>query len=136
MKRLDWPLPALTMMALALILFAAPSRFEGPVLVPISPGHALSVLDLVALLPLLVGASWIYAGLWSRRETLYELTRQAPPVSLLGTFTAGTGLGLLLASAWSSFFWWWAVGALLFGTVSLLVLFLLTRRERAQVQEG
>jgi hypothetical protein len=30
-------------------------------------------------------------------------------------FTGGFGLGLLIASAFSTFFWWWAVGAALFG---------------------
>jgi hypothetical protein len=32
----------------------------------------------------------------------------------------GFGLGLLIASAFSTFFWWWAVGAALFG-VALIV---------------
>ena len=31
----------------------------------------------------------------------------------------GLGLGFLLASAFSTFWWWWALGAILFGTVTL-----------------
>ena len=45
------------MMVIALMMLAAPTAVEGPVLLPISPGHALSVLDAIALLPLLAGSS-------------------------------------------------------------------------------
>jgi hypothetical protein len=34
---------------LAFVLFAVPARLEGPVLVPISPGHGLALIDVVAL---------------------------------------------------------------------------------------
>ena len=44
-------------MVIALMMLAAPTAVEGPVLLPISPGHALSVLDAIALLPLLAGSS-------------------------------------------------------------------------------
>jgi hypothetical protein len=40
---------------LAFVLFAVPARLEGPVLVPISPGHGLALIDVVALMPLLGG---------------------------------------------------------------------------------
>ena len=110
-----WPCAALTAVALGLALLAAPTRVEGPVLLPISPGHALSVLDAVALVPLLAGTFSLYVGLWRRRARLSRVARQAPGVTGLAVFTGGFGLGLLLASAFSSFFWWWAVGAALFG---------------------
>ena len=57
-----WPFADLGLVAVAVALLAAPARFEGPVLVPISPGHALSVLDSVALIPLLTGLAWLYRG--------------------------------------------------------------------------
>jgi hypothetical protein len=50
---MKWLLGCGTLFALALILFVVPAGLEGPVLVPISPGHGLSLVDVVALVPLL-----------------------------------------------------------------------------------
>jgi len=118
-KILKWPVGSLSLVGLAILLFAAPMRFEGSVLVPISPGHALSVLDSIALIPLLTGMFWLYGGLLQRRKQLYESNRFSPGVGILTVFLAGLGLGLLLASAFSTFWWWWALGAMLFGTVTI-----------------
>ena len=118
-KVLSWPVGSLSLVGLAILLFAAPMRFEGSVLVPISPGHALSVLDSIALIPLLTGMFWLYGGLLQRRERVYESMRVSPGVAILVVFLAGLGLGLLFASAFSAFWWWWALGAILFGTVMI-----------------
>ena len=118
-KILKWPVGSLSLVGLAILLFAAPMRFEGSVLVPISPGHALSVLDSIALIPLLTGMFWLYGGLLQRRKRLYESIRFSPGIGILAVFLAGLGLGLLLASAFSTFWWWWALGAILFGTVTI-----------------
>ena len=118
-KVLSWPVGSLSLVGLAILLFAAPMRFEGSVLVPISPGHALSVLDSIALIPLLTGMFWLYGGLLQRRKRLYESIRFSPGIGILAVFLAGLGLGLLLASAFSTFWWWWALGAILFGTVTI-----------------
>ena len=118
-RLLSWPSGALALIAVALPLFAAPSRFEGPVLVPISPGHGLARLDTVALLPLLLGIAWLYAGLWTRRQRLISAAVSSPGRGGIGVFLAGAGLGLLLASSFSTFFWWWAIGAALFGAMVL-----------------
>ncbi len=118
-KVLSWPVGSLSLVGLAILLFAAPMRFEGSVLVPISPGHALSVLDSIALIPLLTGVFWLYGGLLQRRKRLYESNRFSPGIGILAVFLAGLGLGLLLASAFSTFWWWWALGAMLFGTVTI-----------------
>ena len=118
-KILKWPVGSLSLVSLAILLFAAPMRFEGSVLVPISPGHALSVLDSIALIPLLTGMFWLYGGLLQRRKRLYESIRFSPGIGILAVFLVGLGLGLLLASAFSTFWWWWALGAILFGTVTI-----------------
>ncbi len=118
----SWPFGAVGLVAIAIALLAAPAQVEGPVLVPISPGHALAVLDSVALVPLLVGAGWLYWGLWKRRTRLCKALRRSPGWSTLGTFVAGAGLGLLLASVLSQFFWWWAVGAALFAAMTIAAL--------------
>ena len=114
-----WPLAPLGLTALALGLLAVPRGLEGPVLLPISPGHALALLDTVAVVPLLAGTSWLYAGLWQRRGRLTQRLCAAPASSSLGLLVAGFGLGLLLASVLSQFFWWWAVGAVLLGVMHL-----------------
>jgi hypothetical protein len=113
-KMRSWPLGGVGLLAIAIALLAAPAQVEGPVLVPISPGHALSVLDSVALVPLLAGLGWLYWGVWVRRYRLYDAVRASPAKGGLGAFAAGLGIGLLLASAFSTFWWWWAIGATLF----------------------
>lgn len=57
-----------TLFALVLILFVVPAGLEGPVLVPISPGHGLSLVDVVALVPLLAATGLLLGGLWQRRQ--------------------------------------------------------------------
>ena len=118
-KLLGWPTASLILVGLAILLFAAPIRFEGSVLVPISPGHGLSLLDSIALIPLLTGVFWLYGGLFQRRSRLYESIRLSPGVTAFVLLLGGLGLGFLLASAFSTFWWWWALGAILFGTVTL-----------------
>ena len=58
------------MVGLGVVMLAAPDAVEGPVLLPISPGHALSRLDAIALVPLLAGSLSLYAGLWRHRGRL------------------------------------------------------------------
>ena len=95
---------------LAFVLFAVPARLEGPVLVPISPGHGLALIDVVALVPLLGGLALLGGGLWQRRGRLDASLARRPWAARTGAFVAGLGLGLLIASVFV-FFWWWAIGA-------------------------
>ncbi len=126
--RTSWPLGGVGLVAIALALLAAPARLEGPVLVPISPGHALSVLDSVALIPLLTGLAWLYWGIWARRSRLYDSMRTSPGKGGLGVFAAGLGVGLLLASAFSTFWWWWAIGAMLFLAMTIIAVLVAAMR--------
>ena len=121
MSVFHWPRAALATVGAGIALLAAPAGIEGPVLVHISPGHALSVLDTVALIPLLTGMAFLYAGLWRRRAQLHGTVLEQTGGAITAVFAAGFGLGLLIASAFSAFFWWWAIGALLFGVVLLVV---------------
>jgi hypothetical protein len=124
-------------LALAFALFAVPARFEGPVLVPISPGHGLALIDVVALVPLLGGLALLVGGLWQRRERLDAALTRRPWAARVGAFAVGLGLGLLIASVFV-FFWWWAIGA------GLLTAMLLTaavvasgsKRGRARSRSG
>ena len=102
-----------------LAILALPAELEGPALLPISPGHALSLVDAVGVVPLAAGSTWLHAGLWRRRERLALWSRQRTGAAAGLTFAAGLGLGLLLASAFSVFYWWWAVGAAVFGIANV-----------------
>ena len=114
---MKWLLGCGALFALALILFVVPAGLEGPVLVPISPGHGLSLVDVVALVPLLAGTGLLIGGLWQRRQRLDAALTRRPWSARVGAFVAGLGLGLLVASVFA-FFWWWAIGAaLLTGTL-------------------
>jgi hypothetical protein len=123
--------------ALAFLLFAVPARAEGPVLVPISPGHGLALIDVVALVPLLAGMVLLLGGLWRRRERLDAALAHRPWSARAGAFAAGLGLGLLVASV-LVFFWWWAIGAGLL-TATLLAAALVASggaRSRARSRSG
>jgi hypothetical protein len=109
-----WPAGPVLAIATGIAILALPAGLEGPTLLPISPGHGLSLVDALGVVPLVAGSTWLHAGLWRRRDrlVLWALRRTAASAGL--TFAAGLGLGLLLASAFSAFYWWWAVGAAIF----------------------
>ncbi len=109
----------LPLLAIAVVLFALPSRFEGPVLVPISPGHGLSLVDVAAVVPLVAGTAILATALIRDRDRLEAAIRRRPWRSAGVLFLGGAGLGLLFASVFP-FFWWWAIGAALL-TGSLVV---------------
>ena len=123
-----WGLGAL---ATGLMVLALPAALEGPVLVDIGPGHAISTVDAVGVILLIFGSLLLYRLLWTERATLAHWTSRRPAVALGGTFVAGVGLGLLVASAYSRFFWWWAIGAVLFGTMVVWVVIAVSHREAA-----
>jgi hypothetical protein len=118
MRRLN--LLLLTLPVIALVLFALPSRFEGPVIIPISPGHGLSIVDLAAVVPLIATWALLAVSLVRRRAQLKCTIRQRPWMAAAVLFGGGFGLGLLFASVFP-FFWWWAVGATLFTVTLILV---------------
>jgi hypothetical protein len=124
-----WLLGCGALFALALLLFVVPATLEGPVLVPISPGHGLSLVDVVALAPLLAGTALLAGGLWRRRQALDAALTRRPWMAGAGTFVAGLGLGLLMASVFT-FFWWWAIGAALLTSTLLAAAIVAARSER------
>ena len=78
---MKWLLGCRILFALALTLFVVPATLEGPVLVPIGQGHGLSLVDAVALVPLLAGAALLAGGLWRRRQAS-DATLGRPPSRL------------------------------------------------------
>ena len=115
--------------ALALVLFVVPASAEGPVLVSVSAGHGLSLVDVAALAPLLAGTALLAGGLWRRRQGLDAALSRRPWPARAAAVVAGLGLGLLVASVFA-FFWWWAIGA------ALLTATLLTAAVVAARSEG
>ena len=101
------------LIAAGVAIFAAPARFEGPALLPISSGHAISALDTLGVACVTVGSLLYAAELWRRRVDLGEWIRSRPARAMALIFGTGLGMGLLLASALSAFWWWWAIGAAL-----------------------
>jgi hypothetical protein len=123
-----WPAgPAIAIVS-GIAILALPAGLEGPTLLPISPGHGLSLVDTVGVVPLIAGSMWLHAGLWRRRARLALWARRRTGAATGLTFAAGLGLGLLLASAFSAFYWWWAVGAAIFVVTNVAAVFLADRR--------
>ena len=129
-----WLLGCGGLLASAFLLFAIPAALEGPALVPISPGHALSLLDTLALVPLLGAVAILTTGLWRRRQRLSAAISHSPWRASAVTLAAAAGLGLLFASVFP-FFWWWAIGAALF-TVALAAVTRASVRDRRDVPEA
>ena len=117
-RSLRW---AFALLLSALVLFALPAHVEGPVLLRVGPGHAIAVLDAVAVIPLVASSSLFFWGLWRQRVLLTVLVRRHPGRSTTLAFLLGLGFGLLVASVFSDFFWWWAIGAVLFGGLLVVV---------------
>jgi len=133
---MTWPRLCLILVAVGLALLAVPARLEGPTLIEVGPGHAISVVDLAGLVPLVLGSRCLHSGLWKRRKGLEDWARERP-WRAIGTFSAGAlGLGLLLASAFSRFLWWWAVGAVLFVATHFPVLAAASRVRTANRDEA
>ena len=117
---LQWPTGSVLLIASGVSILALPARLEGPPIWPIAPGHALSLVDALGVVPLVGGAVLLHAGLWKRRARIADWALPRPALAACLAFAAGLGLGLLLASAFSAFFWWWAVGAALFVAANVM----------------
>jgi len=109
-----WLWTVVGLLVIAFSIFALPASMEGPVLIPISPGHALSTTDIVALVPLLLANALLYYGFWRGRSKLWQFMSHSPGSAFVSILIAGFGLGLLIASAFSNFAGWWAIGAITF----------------------
>jgi hypothetical protein len=110
---MKWLFTCTALLATALAVFMVPSRFEGAVLLTITPNHGLSKLDLVGLVPLSVGMVLLLRGLWRRRGNLAAAFASRPTVAAGAPFVAVLGLGLMLISVVARVFWLWAVGVAL-----------------------
>ena len=55
----------LALIGASVAIMALPASLEGPVLVRVSPGHAIATLDAVGLVFLLLGSVVVYWLLWA-----------------------------------------------------------------------
>ena len=99
-------------------------RRDGPGGSPVAheEGHdpdrpATAAADAVGILPLAIGSALLYWLLRSRRFQLGVCVSARSATAVAAVFISGLGLGLLLASAFSSFFSWWAIGAVFFASI-------------------
>jgi hypothetical protein len=127
MARSRWLPLGLVLIAVGLAILAIPAGYEGPVLVPISEGHAIAAVDAIGIVPLVCGTTLLYAVIWQERTRAAAISRAQPLPALALSFGGGLGLGLLVASAFSAFYWWWAIGAALVATALLVAVVSLAR---------
>jgi hypothetical protein len=111
---LKWPRGPVYLLILALLLFLIPSGFKGPLLFEIEEEQGLSLVNMIALIPLLVSVTWIQRGLWKRRIYLFNRVTLYPGATTLIIFFMGLGLGMLIANAFYNFRYWWAIGGSFF----------------------
>ena len=129
-----WTLGFVLLLVLSLIVLAVPARFEGPILVSITRGHGVTLSDMVGLVPLSVGwSAWVVA-IWRRRWRVEAAISASPRAATISAFGGGLGVGLLIASARTS--WWWLVlGAALLISVALGAVPLVSHRDQPASEE-
>jgi hypothetical protein len=118
MKWPAWLWLSSSLMLLTLVLLLAPPGFEGPTLTRLDPRHAITGMDLVALVPL-VACLWVAInGLLDRPKPTIVNAASLP----LWTFLAGLALGLAAAVRFSFLVVHWplAVGMLLVVVIAAL----------------
>ncbi len=89
----------LAALTFGLLLLAAPERFEIAVLWVVKRGHGLSVLDLLAAVPILAGGWVVAAALWASRARLHTRGVGAGALAVLGA--AGVVYGLKDTADWA-----------------------------------
>ena len=114
MPNFRWPRGPVLLLLLSILLILVPERWEGPVIYIIDDRHALTVLDCIAMIPVLISVTWIQRGIWKRRIYLFNKVTMYPGASVLIVFSMGLGLGMFFAAAFYSFRYWWAIGGIIF----------------------
>lgn len=115
------------LLALGMALLGTPNRFEGPSLLHLGPGHGVSVSDVIALVPLVIGAILLVQALWQQRQQFIQKFRLTAIFSSTEIFFTGLAVGIFMARIFIMLPWSW----LLLWTVILGLLlteFLAVRR--------
>lgn len=116
-----WPKGPVILLIFSILMFLIPKSFEGPEIFSFGSYQGLSVLNTMALIPLLFSVYWIQRGLWRRRIHLFNRVTLYPGAGSLIVFLMGLGLGMLIAAGFKDFQYWWAIGGILFIFVLIVV---------------
>jgi hypothetical protein len=127
---LKWPKAPVYLLMFSILLFLVPASLEGPVLFDFQGASALSLTDLVAVIPLMISVIWIQKGLWRRRIYLFNRVTLYPGATTLLVFSMGLGLGMVLAHAFSTFRYWWAIGGASFIIILAIIVWKSGRSEK------
>jgi hypothetical protein len=100
-----WTLGFVGLLVLSLAVLATPGRFEGPILLIITPNHGITLSDVIGLSVLSVGWLAWGLGIWRRRRRVDMAISAAPRAAALCSFLGGLGVGLVIASTRTSFLW-------------------------------
>lgn len=84
-------------------LAAIPNRFEGPSLLTISPGHGITVADMVALVPLALGMSFMMQTAWPVRRQFRAVVRIWVNRAGVEMFLLGLGIGVFATKILTEF---------------------------------
>jgi hypothetical protein len=84
------------LLAVGLALASVPNWLEGPSLLHLAEGHGLSVSDVVALIPLLLGAVLVVQGFWLARSELWGQMRSWLQMGGVEIFLAGVAVGVIV----------------------------------------
>jgi|GEM_PF-1778165 len=109
-------------LSLGLALASVPNQVEGPSLLHISQGHGVSASDVVALIPLVLGASLIMHGLWQTRTQLWTQLNARLRSGGIDILLIGMAIGVIMTRftvdlPWGRLFVWifiTGIGALRF----------------------
>jgi hypothetical protein len=114
MQLFNWPRGPVYILIIAILMILIPGWMEGPVIYKIDGQHNLTLVNAMALIPLMISAAWIQKGIWKRRIYLFNKVTVYPGAAVLIIFSMGLGLGMLLANAFREFHYWWAIGGSFF----------------------
>lgn len=95
------------LMALGMALLGTPNRFEGPSLLHLSPGHGVSVSDVIALVPLIGGGILMGQALWLQRQQLRQKISWVAIFSSTEVFLAGLATGIFMSRVFTMLPWSW-----------------------------
>lgn len=114
------------LLTLGLALVFPPKFLEGPSLLRISRGRGLTVSDLVALVPLAIGANFILQVLWRWRTRLQQYLMGLWGAGAAEIFLAGVVAGIVIDGAFTNLDWkgsgmiLWGLVAVTLATVAII----------------
>lgn len=91
-----WLLSVSCLMILGFLIIVGPKHSSGPVYISLSPGHAVTTQDALALIPITIAAIWLGIGLWNYRETWQNYMRHSPTKAFLIALSIGLMVGFLM----------------------------------------